>query len=132
MNRTLYDILDGWIWIWDDEEFEVTLHQVSESFHVKKIRFLLIDKIMDAVGLGAEDGDYSSMTEGQKMYRIEKLLQDEEVKQVAKFVQLDLSGPPDYQMTVKNVEEIKAQFPSWFEEFTGITWAEFGSRLIKD
>ncbi|MGY5864337.1 MAG: hypothetical protein RTV41_07015 [Candidatus Thorarchaeota archaeon] len=128
MTKTLFDILDSWTLIFDRGFAEITLNEVSSAFYEKKVVFRLIEDLWDI--MERYDDPLEFMTEGRMMSLIEKLLRDEENERIAKFVELELSGPPHYSIKVLNVDETITQFPSWFKEYDGMTWDDFTSSLF--
>ncbi|MHA2026847.1 MAG: hypothetical protein ACW98U_13190 [Candidatus Thorarchaeota archaeon] len=130
MTKTLFDILDSWTLIVDRGRVEITLNDISSSFYQKKVVFLLLEDIWDIIEQFDDPTEF--MTEGRLMMLIEKILRDEQKEKVAKFVQVEESGPPYFKTTVLNVDETINQFPSWFRAYEGITWDEFSSSLLDE
>ena len=128
MAKTLFDILDSWTLILDRGAVEITLSDISSSFYQKKVVFLLLEDLWDI--LEQFDDPKEFMTVERMMVLVEKILRDEQKEEVAKFVEIDNSGPPYFKSTVLNVDETINQFPSWFKEYDGITWDEFSSSLL--
>ncbi len=126
--HTLFEILDGWTRNWDRTDIDITLHHIENSFNNQKTRFLLIDRIYAAIGY--VDDVYDYITEGISKAQFESILQDEQFVQVAKFVQIESLEPPEFKISVLNIKETVAKFPNWFDEFKGISWDEFVSRLV--
>ena len=128
MNKTLFDIIDGWTLIFDRAEMEITLNEVSKPFYEHKVKFMLLEDLWDLLEM--MDNPQEFMTNERMSYLIEKLLHDEEKQKIAKFVQLEISKPPEYKIEVLNVEEAVDQFPSWFQEYDGMTWDDAMSSLF--
>jgi len=127
-THTLYEIMEGWIHDWDRTDIDITLHHIETSFNNQKVRFLLIDRIYDAIGY--IDDIYDYISEGINKAQFESLLQDEQFVQIAKFIQIKSSERPEFKISVLNIKEAVDRFPNWFEEFKGISWDEFASRLV--
>jgi len=127
-TKSLFDIIDGWTLIFDRGDFEITLNEVSSCFYKLKVTFLLLEDLWDLLEMMDEPLEF--MTNERMSFLIEKLLRDEARERVAKFVQVEFSGPPEYKIQVLNTEETIAQFPSWFKDYNGITWDEAKSRLF--
>lgn len=107
---------------------EITLNGVSTSFYERKVKFLLLEYLWDLLEM--MDDPLEFMTDIRMSQLIEKLLRDEEKEKVAKFVQLEFSGPPQPKIEVLNAEETIAQFPNWFEDYDGMTWDDAMSSLF--
>ncbi|MFW9767404.1 MAG: hypothetical protein ACFFF9_12110 [Candidatus Thorarchaeota archaeon] len=128
MKKTFFDILDGWTLIVDRGSVEITLNDMSQAFYKKKVVFLFLEEIWDL--LEKYDDPSEFMTDERLSFLIEKLLRKEENEEVAKFVELELGGPPTYETKVLNVDETIAEYPSWFKEYDGKTWDDFKSSLF--
>ncbi|MFW9810811.1 MAG: hypothetical protein ACFFE6_15665 [Candidatus Thorarchaeota archaeon] len=128
MKRSLFDIIDSWTLIPDRGSMEITLNTVSDFFYKKKVTFLLLEELWDL--LEKFDDPLEFMTEERMILLIEQFLSNENTIDVAKYVELEVSGPPYHEITVLNADETIAKFPSWFEEYDGMTWDDFKSRLF--
>jgi len=128
MKKTFFDILDGWTLIVDRGSVEVVLNEISQAFYKKKVVFLLLEDIWDF--LEQYDDPTEFMTDDRLSYLIEKLLRKEENEEIARFVELELGGPPYYEIEVLNADETIAKFPSRFKEYDGMTWDEAKSSLF--
>jgi hypothetical protein len=127
-TRSLFDIIDSWTLFFDRGKYEITLNAISDSFYKRKVTFLLLENLWDLLEM--MDDPLEFMTDDRMMHLIEKLLRDEERERVAKFVQVEISGPPEHKIEVLNTDETIAQFPSWFKEYDGMTWDDFKSSLF--
>ena len=76
------------------------------------------------------DDPLEFMTDERMAYLVEKILRDEKKQRVAKFVQLEISRPPEPKIEVLNVEETIARFPTWFKEYDGMTWDDAKSSFF--
>ncbi|MFW9794218.1 MAG: hypothetical protein ACFFEE_07950 [Candidatus Thorarchaeota archaeon] len=128
MRKSLFDIIDGWTLFFDRGLVEITLNEVSSAFYKHKVMFLLLEDIWDILERFDDPSEF--MTEKRLMMLIEQVLRDEKKEQVAQFVEIEVSDPPDFNLDVLNVEETIAKFPSWFKQYNGITWDEFSSNLL--
>jgi len=128
MKKSLFDILDSWTLIFDRGAAEITLNEISDSFYKHKVTFLFLEDLWDLLEM--MDDPLEFMTDERMSYLIEKILRDEEKEKIARFVQVEISGSPEYKIEVLNVEETIAQFPSWFKDYDGLTWDEAKSRLF--
>jgi len=128
MRKTFFDILDGWTLILDIGTVEVTLNEMSQAFYKKKVVFQLLEDLWDLVEQYVDPTEF--MTEERFSFLIEKLLRKEENEEMARFVELELGGPPYYEIKVLNVDETIAQFPSKFKEYNGMTWDDAKSSLF--
>ncbi|MHA2045404.1 MAG: hypothetical protein ACW99G_11455 [Candidatus Thorarchaeota archaeon] len=127
MKKTLFDIIDGWTLVLDRGIIEITLSEMSSSFYKKKVVFLLLEELWDILEQFNDPGEF--MTDERAMELIEKILRDGRIERVAKFVEVEQSGPPQHDSEVVNVDEIIAQFPSWFKKYDGTTGTESSSKL---
>lgn len=127
-RHSLYYILEGWSYLLDRGEVEITLNQIADCFHKHKLNFLLINQFYDSLKWFETSPD--ALTDNEVMYRIGNMLGNEEFSAVTKFMQIENSGPPYYTISVANIDEVIAQFPSWFEEFTGMTLDDFAKKLF--
>lgn len=129
MKKSLFDILDAWTLIFDRVEMEITLTDVSYPFNEKRLKFRLLEDLWDLFEMLDNPDEY--MTDMRMSNLVVKFLRGEGRENVAKFVQIEVSGPPGLRMEVLNVEETIAQFPDWFEPLEGMTFDEFKSSLFK-
>ena len=127
-TRSFFDILDSWTLIFDRGAFEITLNEMSTFFYKQKVTFLLLEDLWDLLEL--MDDPLEFMTDERMSLLIENQLRDEAKERVAKFVQVEISGPPEHKIEVLNVEETINKFPSWFKKYDGITWDDAKSRLF--
>lgn len=121
-TRSLFDILDSWTLIFDRGTFEITINEISTFFYKQKVTFLFLEDLWDLLEL--MDDPLEFMTDERMSFLIEKQLRDEVKERVAKFVQVEISGPPEHKIEVLNVEETIAKFPSWFKEYDGMTLSD--------
>ena len=128
MKKSLFDILDSWTLVFDRGTVEITMNEISKFFYVKKVTFLLLEDIWDLLEM--MDDPIEFMTDERMVNLMEKLLRDEEKQRVAKFVQLEISGPPEPKIEVLNVDETIAQFPEFFKEYDGMTWDDMMSWMF--
>jgi hypothetical protein len=128
MKQSLFDILDSWTLIFDRGTVEITMNEISKFFYVKKVTFLLLEDIWDLFEM--MDDPLEFMTDERMSHLVENLLRDEEKQRVAKFVQLEVSGPPEPKIDVLNVEETIAHFPEFFKEYDGMTWDDMKSWMF--
>ena len=128
MQKTLFDILDSWTLIFDRASMEITLNEISDSFYKRKVTFLLLEDLWDLLEM--MDDPLEFMTDVRMSHLIEKQLRDEVKEKIAKFLQVEISGPPEYKIEVLNAEETIAKFPSWFKEYNGMTWDDAKSSLF--
>ncbi len=128
MKKSFFDVLDEWTLIIDRGTVEITLNQISEAFYKKKVVFRLLEDLWDL--LEKYDDSTEFMTDERLSILIERLLQKEEIEVIAKFVELELDGPPYYEIRVFNADDTIAKFPSWFSEYDGMTWDDFKSSLF--
>ncbi len=129
MRKTLFDILDSWTLIFDRAAVEITINAISSVFYKRKVTFLLLEDIWDLLEM--MDDPFEFMTDERMAYLLEKLLRDEEKQRVAKFVQLEICGPPESKIDVLNANETITQFPTWFEDYNGMTWEDAKSSLFE-
>lgn len=129
-TQSLYAILDGWTLFWDSASIDITLNEIASAFYKQKVSFVLLDRVWDM--LEYVDDPLEFMTDGEKMYYLEKLLSDEQFEEVARFVQIQVTNAPEHKISVMNAKETIAKFPSWFEEYEGITWDEYKSKLFDE
>ena len=127
-TRSLFDILDSWTLLFDRGIFEITLNRVSDQFYKRKVTFLLLEDLWDLLEL--MDDPLEFMTNERMSLLIENQLRDERKERVSKFVQVEISGPPEHKIEVLNVEETIAKFPSWFRKYDGMTWDDAKSSLF--
>ena len=127
-TRSFFDILDSWTLIFDRGTFEITLNKVSDQFYKRKVTFLLLEDLWDLLEL--MDDPLEFMTNERMSLLIENQLRDERKERVSKFVQVEISGPPEHKIEVLNVEETIAKFPSWFRKYDGMTWDDTKSSLF--
>ena len=127
-TRSFFDILDSWTLIFDRGTFEITLNKVSDQFYKRKVTFLLLEDLWDLLEL--MDDPLEFMTNERMSLLIENQLRDERKERVSKFVQVEISGPPEHKIEVLNVEETIAKFPSWFKKYDGMTWDDAKSSLF--
>lgn len=123
MKKSLFDIIDRWTLVFDRAEMEITLNKVSNLFYERKVKFMLLEDMWDLLEM--KDDPLEFMTDIRMSQLIEKLLRDEGWEKVAQFVQIELPS-----MKVLNIEETIAKFPSWFEEYDGMTWDDAKSSLF--
>jgi hypothetical protein len=128
MQKTLFDIVDGWTLIFDRAEMEITLNMVSKPFYERKVKFLLLEDLWDLLEM--MDDPLEFMTDARMSNLIEKLLRDEGRAKVARFVQIDITKQPRLEMDVLNSDETLKQFPDWFDAYDGITWDDVKSSLF--
>lgn len=128
MKKTFFDILDGWTLIFDRGAVEIILNEISQSFYKKKVVFQLLEDLWNL--LEQYDDPTEFMTDERLSFLIEKLLRKEENEKIAKFVELELGGPPYYETKVLNIHETISKFPSWFKEYDGMTWDDVKSSLF--
>jgi hypothetical protein len=128
MKKTFFEILDGWTLILERGTVEITLNEISQAFYKKGVVFQLMEDLWDL--LEQYDDPTEFMTDERLSYMIEKLLRNEENEKIAKFVELELDGPPYYETKVLNVDETISKFPSWFKKYDGMTWDDFTSSLF--
>ena len=128
MKKSLFDIIDSWTLIFDRVTFEITLNEVSDQFYKRKVTFLLLEDLWDLLELMDDSSEF--MTDERMSYLIEKQLRDERKERVSKFVQVEISGPPEHKIEVLNVEETIIKFPSWFKKYDGMTWDDAKSSLF--
>lgn len=107
---------------------EITLNEVSKPFYKRKVKFILLEDLWDLLEM--MDDPHEFMTDIRMSALIEKVLRDEAKERVAKFVQIEFSGPPEAKFEVLNTEETIAKFPDWFEDYNGMTWDEAKSSLF--
>ena len=117
--RTLFDVIDSWTLIFDRIDFENTLHEISSVFYKYKVTFLFLEDLWDLLEI--MDDPLEFMTNERMSHLIEKLLRNEHKQNLAKFVQLEISSPPDAKIEVLNANETITQFPEWFENYDGMT-----------
>ncbi|MFX1605164.1 MAG: hypothetical protein ACFFDD_04600 [Promethearchaeota archaeon] len=91
------------------------MNEVSKPFYERKVKFILLEDLWDLLEM--EDDPLEFMTDMRMSHLIEKLLRDEERGKVARFVQIEISDSPGYNVQVLNCDETIAQFPEWFEEY---------------
>ncbi len=127
-RHSLYYILEGWSYLLDRGEAEITLNQIADCFHKRKVNFLLIEQFYDSLKWFETSSE--GLTDDEIMYRIGNMLGNKEFSAVTKFIQIENSGPPYYTISVANIDETIAQFPTWFEEFTGMTLDDFSKKLF--
>lgn len=127
-TRSFFDILDSWTLIFDRGTFEITLNEVSDQFYKRKVTFLLLEDLWDLLEL--MDDPLEFMTNERMSLLIENQLRNERKERVSKFVQVEISGPPEHKIEVLNVEETIAKFPSWFKKYDGMTWDDAKSSLF--
>jgi hypothetical protein len=127
-TRSLFDIIDSWTLFFDRATYEITLNAISDFFYKHKVTFLLLEDLWDLLEMMDDPQEF--MTDDRMMILIEKLLRDEKRERIAKFVQLEISGPPEHKIEVLNADETISQFPSWFKEYNGMTWGDFKSSLF--
>ena len=127
-TRSFFDILDSWTLIFDRGTFEITLNKVSDQFYKRKVTFLLLEDLWDLLEL--MDDPLEFMTNERMSLLIENQLRNERKERVSKFVQVEISGPPEHKIEVLNVEETIAKFPSWFRKYDGMTWDDTKSSLF--
>lgn len=128
MLQTFYDLLDGWTLKWNRELIEIALKDISSYFYERNMTFLLLEQIWDL--LEKADNPLEFMTDERKMQLIESLIGDKKTEHIAKYVQLELSETPEYKIHVLNVDDTIERFPKWFEEYEGMPWDDFSSRLL--
>ena len=114
--------------IFDRGAFEITLNEISTFFYKQKVTFLLLEDLWDLLEL--MDDPLEFMTNERMSNLVERQLRDEEKERVAKFVQVEISGPPEHKIEVLNVMETIAKFPSWFKKYDGMTWDDAMSSLF--
>ncbi|MFW9806438.1 MAG: hypothetical protein ACFFFK_06885 [Candidatus Thorarchaeota archaeon] len=129
MKKSLFDILDAWTLIFDRIEMEITLNDVSYPFNEKRLKFRLLEDLWDLFEMMDNPDEF--MTDIRMSNLVVKFLRGEGREDVAKFVQIEVSGPPGLRMEVLNVEETITQFPDWFEPLEGMTFGDFKSSLFK-
>ncbi len=95
---------------------------------MRKVTFLLLEDLWDLLEL--MDDPLEFMTNERMSLLIENQLRDERKERVSKFVQVEISGPPEHKIEVLNVEETIAKFPSWFRKYDGMTWDDTKSSLF--
>jgi len=127
---TLYDIIDSWTLNWDRGLIEITLNEVSEAFYKKKHIFYLLEEIWDILEL--IDDPLEFMTQDRMVAQFERLLSIEKNEMAAKSVQLEITDPPRFTVTVLNAQEVISAHPEWFEPWEGMTLSEFGAKLVDD
>jgi hypothetical protein len=107
---------------------EITLNEVSKQFYERKVKFMLLEDLWDLLEM--MDDPLEFMTDIRMSALIEKQLRDEVKEKVAKFVQIEFSGPSEVKFEVLNVDETITQFPEWFEDYDGMTWDDAKSSLF--
>ncbi|MFW9927065.1 MAG: hypothetical protein ACFFDM_09875 [Candidatus Thorarchaeota archaeon] len=128
MKKTFFDVLDGWTLMVDRGTVEITLNEISRAFNEKRVVFQLLEDLWDLLEQYDEPTEF--MTDERLSYLIEKLLRKDENEKIARFVELELSGPPYYETKVLNVDETISEFPTCFKEYTGMTWDDFKSSFF--
>jgi hypothetical protein len=126
-TSSLYQLMEVWVIMWDQESIELSLLELASQFEQKKVRFLLFDKINDVLDFISNPQE--PMTTNEKIQHFQNLLYDKGIQQVAEFVRVENSGSPDYTLTVLNIEEAIAKFPMWFKEFKGMAWDDFVTHI---
>ena len=127
-TRSLFDILDSWTLIFDRGTFEITINEISTYFYKQKVTFLFLEDLWDLLEI--MDDPLEFMTAERMSLLIEDQLRNARKEAVAKFVQVEISGPPEHKIEVLNVEETIAKFPSWFKKYDGMTWDDAKSSLF--
>ncbi|MFW9786984.1 MAG: hypothetical protein ACFFE2_00200 [Candidatus Thorarchaeota archaeon] len=128
MQKSLFDIISAWTLFFNLDEMEDTLIQVSTQFNDKKVKFKLLEDLSDLHELMYDPNE--SMTDTRMSILIDRFIFEKEKQDVAQFVKIESSGPPEYRLEVLNIEETIAKFPDWFEPFEGMTWDDTRSRLL--
>lgn len=126
-TSSLYQLMEVWMIMWDQESMEISLQDLASQFEKKKVNFLLFSRINDVLDFISNPQE--PMTTNEQIHHFEKLLFDKDIQQVAEFVKVENSGSPDYTLTVLNIEEAIAKFPMWFTEFKGMAWDDFVTHI---
>ncbi len=131
MRTNFYEMMKSWtINSWNREEIDSILDYIAEPFTDRELAFLLIDDLYD--WLEQIDGPFDSMMPSKhKQQQFQIFLDNKEIIEVSRSLELEVEDSPELEITILNIDEVVTKYPSWFEKYKPTTWDDVEENLRK-